>query len=119
LASSDRDGAPVETAAVETVPEKPDHQEAGSNGNGATAQAAAVEATPATEAGKKDDKQAWDPAAWRMDPAALAPLEFKPLDGGELMWSRFKLAFALPWRRFKKGSVLAFKVRVQPWLHRS
>lgn len=26
-------------------------------------------------------------------------------------WTKFKLAFALPWRRFPKDSVLAFKVR--------
>jgi hypothetical protein len=72
-------------------------------------------ATVAADDEKKgDDKKKdgeWDPAAWRMDPAALAPLEFKPLTGGELMWARLKMAFALPWRRFKKGSVLTFKVR--------
>ena len=28
----------------------------------------------------------------------------------DLFWTRCKLAFALPWRRFKKDSVLVFKL---------
>jgi len=103
LASSDR--TEVETKEAEA---QDGAAEAATNG----AAAAAVTATE--EAPKKDDgeKSKWDPEAWQMDASALAPLEFKPLSGGELMWARLKMAFALPWRRFKKGSVLTFKVRV-------
>lgn len=45
-------------------------------------------------AGVADDELAWS-----------APSD------SDKWWTSFKLAFALPWRRFPKDSVLAFKVR--------
>ncbi|KAI8476080.1 MAG: peptidase family S49-domain-containing protein [Monoraphidium minutum] len=101
------DGEPSPTAVEDKAPEDAAQQAAAANGNGNGAEAAAPAPAAATS---KGDKAEWDPAAWRADASALLPLEFKPLDGGELLWSRLKMAFALPWRRFKKGSVLAFKL---------
>ncbi|GBF98145.1 acyl-coenzyme A oxidase peroxisomal [Raphidocelis subcapitata] len=86
---------------------------AAANGNGSAAAAAAEAAVVGASASGNDAKSTWDPAAWTVpDPSTLPPLEFKPLSGGELAWARLKMAFALPWRRFKKGSVLTFKVVV-------
>jgi hypothetical protein len=48
-------------------------------------------------------------------PAALEPpvvLQYVEPSTSERFWTSVKLAFALPWRRFKKGSVLTFKVCV-------
>ena len=62
-------------------------------------------------------------------PPAEAPSETLPEglllyqepSGGEKFWTSFKLAFALPWRRFKSESVLVFKVgglmRFRPMLY--
>lgn len=87
--------------------------ESSSNGNGASAAATTMTSdsttTTAAEA-KKDGEAKWDPDTWRPDVAAIAPPEFKALEGGDLFWARAKMALALPWRRFKKGSVLAFKL---------
>lgn len=41
---------------------------------------------------------------------AAPELPYTPLDGAERFWTSVRLAFALPWRRFKKDSVLSFKV---------
>ena len=44
---------------------------------------------------------------------ALLPLGdfvYRPLSVTERFWTSFRLIFALPWRRFKKGSILAFEV---------
>ncbi|KAK9813790.1 hypothetical protein WJX73_010027 [Symbiochloris irregularis] len=41
---------------------------------------------------------------------ADAELEFVPRSGGAQTWTRFKLIWALPWRRFKKGAVLILKL---------
>lgn len=41
---------------------------------------------------------------------AEGTLTFVPPSGGENSWRSFKLAFALPWRRFSGDSVLVFKV---------
>jgi hypothetical protein len=38
-------------------------------------------------------------------------LPFTEASGSEKFWTSFKLAFALPWRRFKKDSVLTLTVR--------
>lgn len=117
LASSERDSAPVETADQQNaaVPDtQQQHGDAASNGASTPAPVTAAAVTTYTTEGKKsDDKKepAWDPEAWKLDASSLAPLEFKPLDGSEQMWTNIKLAFALPWRRFKKGAVLSFKVR--------
>jgi hypothetical protein len=54
------------------------------------------------------------------DPQAAAStgltiLEYKKPDSNAEFWTRFKLAFALKWRRFKKGSFLVMKLEgVQP-----
>jgi protease-4 len=40
-----------------------------------------------------------------------APLQYQEPSSSDKFWTSFKLAFALPWRRFKKESVLTFKVR--------
>ena len=39
-----------------------------------------------------------------------AELEFRPRSGAAQALTRWKLLWALPWRRFKKGSVLLLKV---------
>ncbi len=46
-------------------------------------------------------------------PAAPLPegeLKFVEPSGGDKFWTRCKLIFALPWRRFKKDSVLTMKL---------
>lgn len=58
----------------------------------------------------KDDKDAPKHLNWTPDGSNLAPLKFTPLSGTEQGWTNFKLLFALPWRRFKKDAVLAFKL---------
>lgn len=45
---------------------------------------------------------------------AAPDLEFTPLPNGEQLWTSVRLVFALPWRRFKKGSILTMKVRISP-----
>lgn len=57
-----------------------------------------------------DDKDAPKHLNWVPDGSNLAPLQFTPLSGAEKGWTNFKLAFALPWRRFKPEAVLAFKL---------
>ena len=58
-----------------------------------------------------DDSAAMtESAAMKADPLPEGLLEFKALEGMDLFWTRCKLAFALPWRRFKKDSVLVFKL---------
>jgi len=42
--------------------------------------------------------------------AAADALPFTPLTGGELFWTKLRLAFAWPWRRFKQDSVLTLKI---------
>lgn len=69
-------------------------------GNGSTAPATTVEAT--------DDKPTH--LSWRPDAAALPAPVFAPLSSSEAVWTNIKLAFALPWRRFKRDSVLTFKL---------
>jgi hypothetical protein len=47
-------------------------------------------------------------------PAALVDsieVPYQAPTGADKFWTSVKLAFALPWRRFKKGSVLTIKVR--------
>jgi hypothetical protein len=46
-------------------------------------------------------------------PAPLEPpavLQYTEPSASQRFWTSVRLAFALPWRRFKKGSVLTFKV---------
>lgn len=50
------------------------------------------------------------PATLAINPSDLE-LTWSEPSGSDKFWTSFKLAFALPWRRFKKGSVLAIKVR--------
>lgn len=40
-------------------------------------------------------------------------LTYKPLKQSERFWTSCRLFFALPWRKFKKGSVLTFNVNPQ------
>lgn len=40
----------------------------------------------------------------------LPELEYRAPSGMDKFWTGTKLAFALPWRRFKKGSVLTIEV---------
>jgi hypothetical protein len=95
-----------DSAAVEAPPAEQPTAEAELGHNGTVA-AVAADSQPAKESG---DKAKWDPEAWQADAGALPALELQPLEGSALMWARLKMAFALPWRRFKKGSVLTFKV---------
>jgi len=37
-------------------------------------------------------------------------VEYSAPTGAQQLWTKVKLAFAWPWRRFKSGSVLAFKI---------
>lgn len=59
---------------------------------------------------KADDKDAPKHLDWVPDAATLAPLRYSPLSDTEKNWTNFKLLFALPWRRFKRDAVLAFKL---------
>ena len=46
-------------------------------------------------------------------PAALVDsieMPYNAPTGADTFWTSLKLSFALPWRRFKKGSVLTIKV---------
>lgn len=45
----------------------------------------------------------------RATPDADGDLKFVPPSSFDANWTNIKLAFALPWRRFKSGSVLTFK----------
>ena len=47
---------------------------------------------------------------WVPDYSVLTPPSYSEPSGQDKFWTGFKLAFALPWRRFKKGSVLTIKV---------
>ena len=48
----------------------------------------------------------------------LGELVYQPLSTSERFWTSFRLIFALPWRRFKKGSFLSFEVcRVLSLVH--
>ena len=42
--------------------------------------------------------------------SADTALTYVAPSGSDEFWTKFKLAFALPWRRFAKGSVLTIKV---------
>lgn len=68
--------------------------------------------TNGTSAAKddKDDKDAPKHRDWVPDASSLAPLQFTPLTSSQRGWTNFKLAFALPWRRFKPEAVLTFKL---------
>jgi protease-4 len=63
-----------------------------------------------TSSNSKDDKDAPKHLDWVLDASDLAPLQFTPLSGSQTAWTNFKLAFALPWRRFKPEAVLTFKL---------
>jgi protease-4 len=75
------------------------------NGNGVTAVS-----SNSTSSSSKDDKDAPKHLDWSPDTSTLSPLEFTPLSGTEKAWTNIKLAFALPWRRFKPEAVLTFKL---------
>eukprot|EP00775_Hariotina_reticulata_P006975 gene6975-7190_t len=75
---------------------------------GATVQPAVAAA--ASTSSNKDDKDTPKHRDWVPDASSLAALQFTPQTSSERMWTNFKLLFALPWRRFKKESVLAFKL---------
>jgi len=84
--------------AVTVVDEKPaEAAEAASNGSGNGA--------PANGNGNGTAA----PATLAINPSDLE-LTWSEPSGGDKFWTSFKLAFALPWRRFKKGSVLAIKL---------
>jgi protease-4 len=63
-----------------------------------------------TSSNSKDDKDAPKHLHWVLDASDLAPLQFTALSGSAQAWTNFKLAFALPWRRFKPEAVLTFKL---------
>lgn len=67
-------------------------------------------AMPGGDNNNKDDKDAPKHLNWQPDATSLAPLKFTPLSDTEKNWTNFKLLFALPWRRFKRDAVLAFKL---------
>lgn len=76
------------------------------NGNGVTT----VSSNSTNSSSSKDDKDAPKHLGWTPDASTLSPLEFTPLSGTEKAWTNIKLAFALPWRRFKSEAVLTFKL---------
>jgi protease-4 len=49
---------------------------------------------------------------WVPDVDSLGQLTYNAPSGSDKFWTSVKLAFALPWRRFKKESVLTMKVGV-------
>jgi hypothetical protein len=78
-----------------------------SNGNGVTNVSSN---STSSSSSSKDDKDAPKHLDWTPDASTLSPLEFTPLSGTEKAWTNIKLAFALPWRRFKSEAVLTFKL---------
>ena len=46
-------------------------------------------------------------------PLPSGELVFEPRNAGQRAATSFRLLFALPWRRFKKGSVLQLDVRLR------
>lgn len=86
-----QEAAPAQPAAVAAS--------ASTNGNGAS-----------TSSNSKDDQDAPKHLDWVPDASDLSPLQFNALSGSQKAWTNFKLAFALPWRRFKPEAVLAFKL---------
>jgi protease-4 len=49
---------------------------------------------------------------WVPDYSVLSPPSYSQPSGQDKFWTNLKLAFALPWRRFKKESVLTIKVSI-------
>jgi hypothetical protein len=87
------------------------HESPEASGNGNNGYSAVQPAVAATAvASSKEEKDAPKHKDWVPDPSSLAPMQFTPLTSSEQMWTKFKLLFALPWRRFKKEAVLAFKL---------
>lgn len=74
-----------------------------SNGNGTST-------SSTTSSSTTDDKDAPKHKDWVPDASTLSALQFTPLSSGQKGWTNFKLAFALPWRRFKPEAVLTFKL---------
>lgn len=68
------------------------------NGTPATAPAEAAPVTTAT-------------GTSATSPPVNLELTYTEPSGLDKFWTNFRLAFALPWRRFKSDSVLAIKVR--------
>jgi len=100
-----------ETATTSTLEQQQNEPQADT----AVAQAspAAVAATNGNGNGastSSDDEDAPKHKDWVPDASSLAPLQFTPLTNTEKGWTNFKLAFALPWRRFKPEAVLTFKL---------
>eukprot|EP00879_Flechtneria_rotunda_P016300 GHRR01017055.1.p1 GENE.GHRR01017055.1~~GHRR01017055.1.p1 ORF type:complete len:674 (+),score=260.41 GHRR01017055.1:690-2711(+) len=84
----------------------------GGNSSPTTLVANAAEASSKTS-GTSDDKELKDAPkhlGWIPENSTLPPLQYTPLSNSEKAWTNFKLAFALPWRRFKKDAVLTFKL---------
>ncbi|KAF8059999.1 hypothetical protein HT031_004937 [Scenedesmus sp. PABB004] len=73
--------------------------------------AAPAAAAPAANGAAADkDKDAPAHLGWVPDAGAVPALKFEPLSDVDRGWANLRLAFALPWRRFKRGAALAFKL---------
>ncbi|MEW5297773.1 MAG: hypothetical protein WDW36_000957 [Sanguina aurantia] len=91
---SRRSGVSMRSSSTDTQTEK----EPGSNGSGMARNTVLAPLTP----GKS--------AIAAGEALAEGALTFVPPTGGENSWRSFRLAFALPWRRFSGDSVLVFKL---------
>ncbi len=64
----------------------------------------------AASTSKADDKDAPSHLSWQLDASELAQLDYTAPSQARKTLTNIKLAFALPWRRFKKEAVLTCKV---------
>lgn len=106
--SDDRDSSvTVEGAPSSFQTQTQTHSER-EHSNGVTATAS----NPSTSASTKsaDGKDIPDHLKWVLDVPALSPRQYQAPTASDKFWTSLKLIFALPWRRFKKESVLTIKV---------
>jgi protease-4 len=95
--TSDPSAAPTAEAVDATQGAAAAVAEAASNGASASTSSDASSSTPSH-------------LEWVPDVDSLGQLTYNAPSGSDKFWTSVKLAFALPWRRFKKESVLTMKV---------
>lgn len=88
------------SSTTSTLEQQQEQQELPQASTPATAVSTSSNGTSAST-DSSNDKDAPKHLDWVPDGSSLAPLQFTPLSGVERGWANFKLAFALPWRRFK------------------
>lgn len=110
--SSHRPALPAVAAAAAGARRLP---HAGAGRAGRAARLTARDSSRGGSGGSTSTDSVTAPQAGTEQHAAASPLpeielEYVEPSGGQKAWTSFKLAFALPWRRFKKDSVLVLKL---------